>query len=217
VNDSTKRSHRSGRRRLAVSAGVLLLAGTLVSSAAFVDQATLNLGGGGIGFPYTFDIGAVLPDGTVEQADTDAGYDWVVDGAQTLVPGGSVSTTVPVFNNTPTLAADTTVEVVLRNGDGTVAAGIPNITPFLRFSATDQAGTALFTDVTWDAARATLGLLAPRGAAELSAGDAYTAGQVGSEGAVTLTIDYLDVPGVEAFNGGQAALALRFDATSVAP
>lgn len=208
---------RSGRARLAASAGILLTAGTLVSSAAYVDEANLNLAGTGIGFPYAFDIGAVLPDGTVEQADTDAGFDWVVTGAEALVPGGSVTTTVPVFNNTPTLAADTVVEVVLRNGDGTVAAGVPNITPFLRFTAQDQDGTVLFTDVSWDAASGSLGLLAPRGADALSAGDLYAPGAAGSEGAVTLTIDYVDEPGVEDLNGGQAALALRFDATSVAP
>lgn len=208
---------RSGRLRLVASAGVLLAAGTLVSSAAYVDEATLTLGDTGIGFPYTFDIGAVLPDGTVVQADSDAGVDWVVAGAATLVPGGSVTTTVPVFNNTPTLAADTVVEVVLRNGDGSVAPGVPNITPFLRFTAQDQDGTVLFEDVTWDAASAPVGLLAPRGTDAVTAGDTYAAGATGSEGQITLTIDYLDEPGVEELNGGQSALALRFDATSVAP
>jgi len=210
-------ARRTGRRRLIASVGTLLVAGTLVSSAAFVDQANLNLGGAGIGFPYTFDIGVVLPDGTVEQADTDAGFDWTVDGSETLVPGGSVTTTIPVFNNTPTLSSDTVFKVVLRNGDGTVAPGVPNITPFLRFTAQDQAGTALFTDATWDAASGAVGLLQARGSDALDAGASYTAGAAGSEGTITLTINYLDAPGVEALNGGQAALAVRIDATSVTP
>lgn len=209
-------ARRTGRLRLVASAGVLLAAGALVSSAAYVDQANLNLGGG-IGFPHAFDVGLVLPDGTVEQADTDAGFDWAVTGAETLVPGGSVTTTVPVFNNTPTLAADTVVQVVLRNGDGTVNPGVPNITPFLRFTAQDQDGTVLFEDATWDAAHGAVGLLTPRGSGSLAAGDTYAPGASGSEGSVTLTVEYLDEPGVEALNGGQAALALRFDATSVTP
>lgn len=207
----------NGRRRLIASAGVLLAASTLVSSAAYVDEANLNVGNVGVGFAGTFDIGVVLPDGTVEQADTDTGFDWTVEGAERLVPGGSVTTTIPVFNNTPNLAADTVFEVVLRNGDGSVATDIPNITPYLRFTAQDSGGAVLFSEATWDTARGPVGLLTARGTDPQAPGDPYVPGAQGSGNEITLTIDYLDAPGVEDFNGGQAALSVRFDATSVTP
>ncbi|MDQ1129963.1 hypothetical protein [Microbacterium sp. SORGH_AS_0888] len=219
-----RRERRRTRRRTATAAlrvglafGAVAITGLALSSAAYTDRANLNLGGAGIGFDGRFDIGVVLPDGTVEQADGPTGYDWIVAGAEELVPGHSVTTEIPVFNNTERLAADTTVSVVLRNGDGTVAPGVPNITSFLRFSAVDDAGTTLFTDATWDQAHASLGALEVRGAAALAQGDAYVAGQVDSARTVTLTIAYRDDPGVEDYNGGQAALAVRFDAASERP
>lgn len=192
-----------------------------ITSAAMTDRADLNLGNGaadsGIGFPDVFDIGVVLPNDTVEDADGPGGFDWTVPEAATLVPGHSVTTTIPVFNNTPTLGADTTFEIVLRNGDGQTAAGVPNITEFLRFTAEDDSGDLLFADVSWSDARASLGVLDPRGTAALAPGDGFTAGDAGSADAVTLIIDYPDVAGVEAYNGGQSAFSVRFDATSTAP
>lgn len=208
---------RTGRRRLGAATGVLLVAGTVVSSASYTDEATLGLAGAGIGFPHTFAIGVVAADGTAEPADAEAGVEWLVEGAGTLVPGRSVSTVVQVFNNTPTLDADTVLEVVARGGDGAVAEAIPNITPHLRLSAQDQDGVVLFSDVPWEQARGSVGRLVARGSGSLAAGEPYTAGPAGSERQITLTIDYLDEPGVEALNGGQAALSLRIDATSVTP
>lgn len=208
---------RSGTIGLSLAAGVILLAtGGMVTAAAYSDQANMNLGAEGIGFPYRFDIALVSADGTVRQADTPQGVDWEVPGADDLVPGHSVTTTIPVFNNTPTLSSDTSFEVVLRNTDGTVAAGIPNITPHLRFTA-EVDGTALFTDVTWDQARGELGVLAPRGSDALAGGDAYSAGPAGTERELTLTVTYVDEAGVELLNGGQSALAVRFDGESVTP
>jgi hypothetical protein len=176
----------------------------------------MNLGAEGIGFPHRFDIALVTADGTVRQAETPQGVDWEVPGAYDLVPGHSITTTIPVFNNTPTLSSDTSFEVVLRNTDGTVAAGVPNITPHLRFTA-EVDGTVLFTDVTWDQARGELGVLAPRGSDALADGDVYSAGPDETEQELTLTVTYLDEAGVELLNGGQSALAVRFDGESVTP
>ncbi|MGO4431729.1 hypothetical protein AB4Y88_00065 [Paenarthrobacter sp. RAF9] len=210
---------RPGGTRLAI-VGATLIIGVLASvgatAASFVDRANLNISSEGIGSPYRFDIGIVTPANTVEQADGPNGYDLSVNGAAALVPGHSVTTTIRVFNNTPELNAATTLSLVARNGDGTVAAGIPNITPYLRFTATTSAGT-LFSAVKLDQATASLGQLAARQAAPLIAGATYTPGPAGSQSDVTLTIDYLDAPGVEALNGGQSAITVKFDATSVHP
>ena len=144
--------------------------------------------GAGIGFPHTFAIGVVAADGTAEPADAEAGVEWLVEGAGTLVPGRSVSTVVQVFNNTPTLDADTVLEVVARGGDGALAEGIPNITPHLRLSAQDQDGVVLFSDVPWEQARGSVGRLVARGSDPLAAGEPYTTGPAGSERQITLTI-----------------------------
>lgn len=206
---------RSGRIRLILAAGLVTLGAVgAVTMAAYTDRANLNIGTDGIGFPDRFDIGVVMPDGTVEQATAPQGVDWVVSGAYDLLPGHAVTTSIPVFNNTPTLGADTTFAVVLRNTDGSVDAATPNITPYLRFTASVN-GTVLFSDVPWDQAVGDLGVLTSRGDVALTQGDTYTAGTAGSEQTLVLTITYLDVPGVENFNGGQAALAVRFAATSV--
>ncbi len=207
---------KSGRLRLVLTAGALAAATVAVTSAAATDYARLNIVGDSlIGFPDRFDIGVVKADGKVEQADTETGFDWAVAGAADLVPGRSVETTIPVFNNTPTVKADTTFKIVLRNGDGTVAAGVPNILSFLRFTAADESGKVLVSNVTWDQAKGSLGVLEPRWGAVLKQGDTYTAAAAGSEKKLKLTITYVDGPGVKDFNGGQTAIAVHFDATSV--
>lgn len=205
------------RLRVALAAGTAVLLGAVAtSSAAYVDRANLNLAAR-VGSPDRFDIGLVLADGTVAQGDTDAGVDWAVAGAEDLVPGHAVTTEIPVFVNTPALAADTTVEIVLRGTDGAVAPDVPNITPALRFTGRTSDGTVLFADVAWAEARGSLGVLAARGGDALAAGEAYAAGAAGSAETLTLTVAYPDAPGVEDLNGGRAALSVRFNATSVRP
>lgn len=212
-----RKARRGDAARAAIAAGALLLAGLGVSSAALTDQANLNLGTEGIGFAGVFDIAVVTPDGLVEQATEPTGYDWAVPDADQLVPGHEISTDVSVFNNTERLAADVTFALVLRNGDGTVSPGVPNIAPLLRFSAVNAAGDPLFTDVTWDQATASLGTLAARDLDPLADGDPYVAGAAGTATSFTLTIAYPDAPGVENYNGGQAALGIRFHSSSVTP
>ncbi|MFC6356465.1 hypothetical protein [Luethyella okanaganae] len=209
---------RTGTKRILLASGALLGIGALFTAAAYNDTANLNLGSGtsssGIGYPNRFDIGIVLPDNTVEQADTASGFDWTIAGSDQLVPGSSITTTIPVFNNTPDLRAAVDFKVLLRNTDGSVGPGVPNITRFLRFTASRN-GTALFSDVTWNAASGTLGTLAARGSTALAEGAVYTNGAAGSSTPLILKISYLDVPGVEAYNGGRSALRLRFNASSV--
>lgn len=206
--------------------GVLVAAGALtlglgvtaagVTMASYNDFASLNLGAAGIGYQGRFDIGVVLPSGRVEQADNASGYDWVVPEAETLVPGRSVTTTIPVFNNTESLGADTTFQVVLRNTDGSVSPSIPNITSHLRFTAAVD-GDVVFENVSWADARGQVGVLSARQQAPLAEGDNYVAAQPESARDLTLTITYVDGPGTEALNGGQSALAVKFNAASVKP
>lgn len=208
---------RSGKLRFAVTAGALVAATVTATSAAAYDFANLNFVGEALIETPRFDIGVVRDNGTVEQADTEAGFDWAVAGAADLIPGRSVVTTIPVFNNTSVFKADTSFKIILRNGDGTVAAGVPNILPFLRFTGADEAGKVMFTNVTWDQAKGSLGALEPRWGSVLKQGDAYTPAAAGSAKKLKLTITYVDGPDVEKYNGGQTAVAVHFDAVSVAP
>lgn len=219
------RAPRRTTRRfaLAVAAGAIAVVGAVVvtaaaTSAAYTDQANMNLAGdAGVGYQGHFDIGIVLPDGTVEQADAPAGYSWPVTDAETLVPGRTVVTQIPVFNNTTDLDADTVVTLVARDGTGAVSPSVPNITPYLRFTASRADGSVLFSDAALADAHASLGTLSARGEQPLVAGDAYTPGATASSDIITLTIRYLDVAGVESLNGGQSALAVQFDAASRKP
>lgn len=219
-NSRAAGAHRTLRRRLAAVAILAVAGGAVVfasgvTSAAYNDQANLNMAGdAGLGYAGRFEIGVVLPNGTVEQADGPSGYPWAVPGAAALVPGHDLVTQIPVFNNTAGLLATTTMTVIARNGDGAVSTTVPNITPFLRFTAVTGRGAVLFSDATLADAHASLGSLAARSVAPLAQGDAYTAGASGSSTTITLTIRYLDAPGVEALNGGQSAMAVRFDAVS---
>ncbi|MDD7960931.1 hypothetical protein [Microbacterium thalli] len=211
-----RRSTRGAALRLAAAAGMLAFGAISISAAALADSATLGLGANGIGFEGRFAIGTVSLDGTVEQVIADGPAERPIPEAALLVPGGSISIEIPVFNNTERLAADTTVTVVAAGGDGAVA-DVPNITPYLRFTAVDPAGNELFSAATWDEATGSLGVLAPRGDLPLTDGDAFAPGAEGSAQTLVLTIDYLDEPGTEELNGGLSALSVRFDATSVRP
>lgn len=194
--------------------GLILLVPMGLTVAAYSDEAALGLGSAGIGSEDRFDIGLVSQ-GSVLQADPPTGAPWTVTGASELVPGRTITTEVPVFNNTPRLLADTTLTVVAR--DGGVGGGVPDITPHLRFTATSADGGVLFEDAPLTDASGSIGALAARGSAALDAGASFVPGAAGSLETVTLSIEYLDEPGVEALNGGQAAISLRFDATSATP
>lgn len=217
VKNKSFRDCLKGKKRALLAGGTLLAVISLATVAAFTDFANLNLGNGtegsGIGNPDKFDIAVVLPTNVIEQADTAAGYDWEVAGADKLTPGGSVTTTIPVFNNTPSYGGKTDFAIELLNGDGSIGSA-PNIVQFLRFTAKVD-GATVFTDVTWDQAQGTLGVLAARGGAALATGATYSVGDAGSAKTIELTIKYLDDPATVNFNGGLAALRLHLGAESV--
>lgn len=210
----------SARKRTAVGLlglwALLTLGGFGLTGASFTDIGNVNVGGAGgrIGSTDAFDLALVDQQGRVLQADGPSGAQWAVPGADTLLPGHSVTTNVRVFNNSRRLPADLEVSIVPRNGDGRVSASVPNITPHLRFTATLSDGTVLFEDATLADAGAVLPTLAAGARASQQETSTYVTGATGSSSRITLTIDYLDEPGVELLNGGQAAIGIRFDATS---
>lgn len=216
------RTRRSGGWRVAIAGGALLGAGTLATWATFSDAAMLNLGsdGEGIGSSSLFDIALVDSAGTVKQADADGGLAWELDNAASFVPGRTLTTEIPVFNNSKTYdgALSLTLDTV---GDGAVGAS-PNITRFILFSAVDtESGEVLFGDpadpargVALAAAQARIGDLSARGDDSLEEGDSYVAGADGSERTIEVLLHYTDVPETAEFNGGQAAIRVLFDAES---
>lgn len=211
----TPRSIRfTGKKRIALAGGGVLLAAAVATLASFTDFANLNLGpeGSGIGNPNRFDIAVVLPDGTVEQADSDDGYNWDIPGAELLIPGGTIETAIPVFNNSANITGAVTVSLDLLNGDGSVG-DRPNITEFLRFTA-HRDGVELFTDKPWAEAQADFGKLEARDGDPLAQGDPFVAGAANSVGTLELSIEYLDAPETVDFNGGQSAFRVHFGAES---
>lgn len=108
---------RAGRRRLATIAGasgILLGLGAFAlvgpSAAAYQDQATVGLGGAGIGNPNRFDIAIADADGAAQDAATPA--EAVVlptDGAAAFSEDAPVGFTAQVVNRDPGLAGDLTL------------------------------------------------------------------------------------------------------------
>ncbi|WP_197425754.1 hypothetical protein [Microbacterium hominis] len=215
----TRRRRRATRRNavaVVLSGGLLLAGAVSVSAAALADRASLNLSGEaseGIGFDGTFEVALVDQTGLVHVAPSSAPLSWPVAAGDELMPGGTVSVDIPVINNTERLGAEVAVTVVSQ-GSGSAD---PDITPWLRFTATDAAGAVIFADATLAEATGTLAVLAPRGAAPLADGAAYIAGATGSAGAVHLEIHYLDEPETASLNGGRSLLSVRFGAASVTP
>ncbi|WP_157993015.1 hypothetical protein [Leucobacter luti] len=217
-----KKKKMSGKARAALAVGSLLGVAALATTAAFTDFANINLGSGGegIGSSSKFDIAVVDTDDTVLQADTEAGVDWVIPGADSFVPGRTLTTTIPVFNNSKTITGDLSV-VVEAIGDGSIGTS-PNIMKFLKFSATDTStGTVLFGDpadptagVDLASAEAEIADVAARGADSLAEGDAYVSGANGSEHTIELQVHFTDEPETADYNGGQAALRVHIDAQS---
>lgn len=219
---ATFRPRGRGGVRAALAGGVLLGGGALLTWATYSDVANLNLGSGGegIGSSSKFDIAIVDADGIVQQADSDEGVEWPISNAESFVPGRTISTAVPVFNNSKTFSGELslTVEPV---GEGAVG-DAPNITKFILFSAVDgTSGDVIFGDpenprkgLPIADASAVVGTLAARGGNSLAQGDTYVAGAEGAERTVEVIMHYADTAETANYNGGQTALRVRFDAQS---
>jgi hypothetical protein len=186
---------------------------TTTTSAAQNDQANVNLSSIAI---LRFAVGVLNPDGTVAEASTDAPLPLRFDNGSQLIPGGSASTELLVFNNSERLTnlVSLAVETI---GDGSVdidGTTHPNITKFLRFTVSDEDGNTLLDRVAVDDATLALPTLAARERAELEPGDRFTAGADGSAMTLRIRIDYVDSPETINYVTGLSALALVLQATS---
>lgn len=153
---------KNGRKRAVIAAGSLLVAGALISSAAFTDFANINLNGGtagggiGPGQDNAFSLLVAKPDpqgnpsvdasGNVADADwiranTATGVDYRLAGLDNLAPGSGVaSVTIPMKNN----SKGQMLTKISINEKG--AASDPALLDALRFTVT-QNGTTLASGV----------------------------------------------------------------------
>ncbi len=211
---------RPARACLALAAGAALTLAfavfvdtTATTSAAQNDRANVNLSG--IAIPK-FAVGVLNPDRTVAEASADAPLPLRFDNGSQLIPGGSASTELIVFNNSERLTSQVSLAIATI-GDGSVVIDgttHPNITKFLRFTVSDEVGNTLLDRVALDAATLALPTLAARERAELEPGDRFTAGADGSAMTLRIRIDYVDDPETVDYVTGLSALALVLNATS---
>lgn len=151
-----KNQKKNGRKRAVAAAGTLLVAGALITSAAFTDFANINLNdgtsGGGIGpgqdnafallvakpdaqgnplvDPVT---GDVTDDANWISAATPAGVDYRLTGIDELAPGsGSASVTIPMKNKSKGTML-TKLSIVQKG-----AASDPALLDALRFTVTQN-------------------------------------------------------------------------------
>jgi len=225
VTPATPRVHRSPVRRsgLAVIGATLtgaLAVGTLstvdLTSATFTDAVGLTVGTSGIGSSDPFAVVLVDAAGTAHTAVPGTPLPLDVRGADALVPGRTVETTVLVANNHADIAATLTAAV-----GATREAGTPDITPHLRVTILGADGQVLLggaADRPRDGAvvgtPSSLGQLAARGSSPVADRTPWAAGAKGSGIAITVRVHLLDDPATATLNGGRARLTVRFDATS---
>lgn len=199
-----------GTKRLVVAGGSLLAIAGLVTAAAFTDFANLNLGDGtadsGIGGDNRFNIQVVGTNasgvpvaGTWQEANTAAGVNIAVPGADTITPGDTISVDIPFRNESPKLSAD--IDFSLQDRPGYVSD--PEIADALRYTIALD-GTAIISDATQDQV------------ADLDLG-VYT---TGSQGTLRVSIALPD-QGTEAANNALQSkvsyVQAHFAATSVQP
>lgn len=207
----TTPASKKGKKRALLAGGSLVIVAALATAAAFTDFANLNLGsnGEGIGGNNRFNIqvvgtnalGVPVP-GTWQEANTEAGVDINVAGADVLTPGDTVSVDIPFRNESPVLTAD--IKVNLRDQPGKTSDAV--MVNALRFTieVTNAAGTVTtpLSAGTYTQAKTVLSL-----------GD-YTAAK---EGKVRITITLPDQGSAaanNALNGKVAYIQAHFDATS---
>lgn len=166
VEITANESKPSGRKRLYIAGGSVLVAAALLTAAAFTDIANINLGAGsGIGVGDSSfallvpdvdeDGNIVMPsgeDGWVSAASGE-GISYNIPGADALEPNSSVSISFPVRNASPTLDGQLSVAINAMDADPSPVADV------LLFSveyADDSGTTTLFEDVNLDGANAAL-------------------------------------------------------------
>lgn len=216
------RGTRSARRTALVAlvtttvAAAAVLGAAALTAASYTDEAHLGLGTAGVGSTEAFDVVLLAADGTVHQAAPGAPLPVDLPDRDQLVPGRTVDATLRVANNHPDIAAGVSATLAAQP-----VPGVPDITPFIRVTVLAEDGTVVLgsaADRPEAGARpgtpATLGTLAPRGAAPLPDAGAWSDAAPGSVTSLTVRVHLLDDPATEALNGGRADLTVRLDATS---
>lgn len=143
----------SGRKRTLLTGGALLGVTALLTAAAFTDFANLNLGNGtndsGVGGNNRFNIQVVGTDaaglplpGTWQEANTAAGVNIKVPGADLITPGDTVSVEIPFRNESPALSA--AINFSLQDRAGFTSS--PELVSALRYTITLD-GVAIVTNV----------------------------------------------------------------------
>lgn len=201
---------------LIIAASLAIAAATAIAvttSAARNDKANINLNN--ISIP-TFAVGVIDPDRRVAEASVDVPLPLLVDNGAQLIPGGTATASLNIFNNSETLF-NTISARITTVGDGTVTidgTAHPNITKFLRFTVVDAAGAVLVDNVAIDDAVFTLPTLRPRGAPAVPVGEVLTSVPVGTYALLRIRIDYIDDPETRDYLTGLSALTLVLDSTS---
>ncbi|MGC4151974.1 MAG: hypothetical protein QM628_02695 [Propionicimonas sp.] len=203
------RHGKRGLSRLVAAAGALAAVAALATAAAFTDFANLNIGNGtddsGIGGNNRFNIQVVGTDidgnpvvGTWQEADTEAGVNINLPGADVITPGDTVSVEIPFRNESPELGADIAFSLQDRPGYASDA----EIADALRYTI-ELDGSAVVSSVPQS------------GVADLDLG-VWVAGD-GGVLKVTVTLPDQGSPAANnALQNKVAYVQAHFDATSVA-
>ena len=200
----------SGKARLLIAGGTILAVGALATAAAFTDFANLNLGNGaddsGVGGNNRFNIQVIGTDaagnpvpGTWQEADTDAGVNINVPGADLITPGETVSVAIPFRNESPVLSA--AIDFGLQDRPGKVSD--PEMAAALRYTV-ELNGAAILTNATQAAV------------ANLNLGN-YTTGTQGELAVKIALPDQGSAAANNALQGKVSYVQAHFDAASVTP
>jgi len=162
---TTQTHDRKRRRKGLVAWGALAGVAALITTAAFTDNAFLNLGGangiGGADSTYNIQVGATdaegvfLNDGTWQEADDPIGVPVFLEGAQSLFPGSeAISVDIPVRNDSAHFTSSLAISLAQLADDteaGTVTDA--NYLASLRFDvtmpATELGAAVSHTDLTF--------------------------------------------------------------------
>jgi hypothetical protein len=143
---TTQTHDRKRRRKGLVAWGALAGAAALLTTAAFTDNAFLNLGGangiGGADSTYNIQVGATdgegvfLNDGTWQEADNPIGVPVFLEGAQSLFPGSdAIGIDIPVRNDSAHFTSSLAISLA-QIADTADAVTDANYLASLRFDVT---------------------------------------------------------------------------------
>lgn len=161
---TTQTHDRKRRRKGLVAWGALAGVAALITTAAFTDNAFLNLGGangiGGADSTYNIQVGATDAEGRFvegwQEADDPIGVPVFLEGAQSLFPGSeAIGIDIPVRNDSAHFTSSLAISLA-QLADDTEAGKVTdaNYLASLRFDVTmpaTQLGAAVtHTDLTFD-------------------------------------------------------------------